>query len=122
MIMALCACACVCVWGGGGGGACWVRLGDAVLVCLGEPGLRCPAGEHESSRRLKTEILTQMEGVDTATAERRIVLVAATNRPEVPCTLACLSTFPHCFCSVASFCRLCIGISVNSATVCRCYD
>lgn len=41
------------------------------------------AGEHEASRRLKTEILTQMEGVDAATADRRILLVAATNRPEV---------------------------------------
>lgn len=40
-------------------------------------------GEHEASRRLKTEILTQMEGVDAATADRRILLVAATNRPEV---------------------------------------
>lgn len=45
------------------------------------------AGEHESSRRLKTEILTQMEGVDAATADRRVVLVAATNRPEVGCTI-----------------------------------
>jgi SpoVK/Ycf46/Vps4 family AAA+-type ATPase len=42
-----------------------------------------PTGEHEASRRLKTEILTQMEGVDAATADRRILLVAATNRPEV---------------------------------------
>ena len=41
-----------------------------------------PVGEHESSRRLKTEILTQMEGVATGGADRRVLLVAATNRPE----------------------------------------
>lgn len=41
---------------------------------------RISEGEHESSRRLKTEILTQMEGVDTG--DRRVVLVAATNRPD----------------------------------------
>ena len=55
---------------------------EARGVLRGGGGKSAPAGEHESSRRLKTEILTQMEGVDAATAERRIVLVAATNRPE----------------------------------------
>ena len=33
-------------------------------------------------RRLKTEILVQMEGVDPTRAERRVLLVGATNRPE----------------------------------------
>lgn len=41
-----------------------------------------PAGEHESMRRLKTEILIQMEGIDPSRADRRVLLIGATNRPE----------------------------------------
>lgn len=36
---------------------------------------------------MKTEILTQMEGVATGGADRRVLLVAATNRPEVRLTV-----------------------------------
>jgi SpoVK/Ycf46/Vps4 family AAA+-type ATPase len=33
-------------------------------------------------RRLKTEILVQMEGIDPSRADRRVLLIGATNRPE----------------------------------------
>lgn len=32
-------------------------------------------------RRLKTEILVQMEGIDPSRADRRVLLIGATNRP-----------------------------------------
>ena len=38
-------------------------------------------GEHESSRRLKTEFLVQMEGLDGGGEDRPVLLVGATNRP-----------------------------------------
>ena len=40
-------------------------------------------GEHEATRRLKTELLIQMEGCDPGAADQRVLIVGATNRPEV---------------------------------------
>ena len=63
----------------------------AILQVRVDSGAVFHAGEHEASRRLKTEILTQMEGVATSGPDRRVLLVAATNRPEVCARLHCIA-------------------------------
>uniref|UniRef100_A0A061QLS8 Fidgetin-like protein 1-like n=2 Tax=Tetraselmis sp. GSL018 TaxID=582737 RepID=A0A061QLS8_9CHLO len=76
-----------------GQGEKMVRTLFAVATCL-QPAVifideidsllsaRKTEGEHESSRRLKTEMLVQMEGCDPSSNIRRVLLVGATNRPE----------------------------------------
>lgn len=39
-------------------------------------------GEHEASRRLKTQMLIELEGCDPSKDAERILLIGATNRPE----------------------------------------
>ena len=39
-------------------------------------------GEHESSRRMKTEFLVQMDGLGGGEEEGRLLLIGATNRPQ----------------------------------------
>ncbi len=58
-------------------------------------GWRC-AGEHEATRRLKTEMLIQMDGCDPSAADKRVLLVGATNRPEVSLSSLALSLTRNC--------------------------
>eukprot|EP01061_Rhynchopus_euleeides_P016511 TRINITY_DN27828_c0_g3_i1.p1 TRINITY_DN27828_c0_g3~~TRINITY_DN27828_c0_g3_i1.p1 ORF type:complete len:532 (+),score=186.95 TRINITY_DN27828_c0_g3_i1:66-1661(+) len=58
---------------------------DALLTSRGE--------EHDAMRRLKTEVLVQMDGVGTDnSAEKRVLVLAATNRP-ADIDTACLRRF-----------------------------
>lgn len=47
---------------------------DSILSARGQ-------GEHEASRRLKTEFLVQMDGVKNI-SEDRVIIIGATNRPQ----------------------------------------
>ena len=54
----------------------------AAAACL-LPTKAALVGEHEASRRMKTEMLVQMDGCNPALGSTRVLLVGATNRPEV---------------------------------------
>lgn len=63
----------------------WLRLTESACIEKERENnfdIQDLAGEHEASRRLKTELLVQMEGVDPSGQDCRILLVGATNRPE----------------------------------------
>ena len=53
--------------------------------------------EHESSRRMKTEFLVQLDGANTV-GEEKILIVGATNRPQVKTILYPVSFTNPVFC------------------------
>ena len=60
----------------------------------------CCSGDHEATTRVKTQFMVEMDGCRSKASNAQVVVVAATNRPEVPthCPHPLLQLFMQILC------------------------